>query len=68
MGASDLKRIGTGQISAEARGLTQAGMICGIIGTVFLIGSIIWGVFFGGYAALTARQGLPQVPVQQQRP
>ena len=68
MGAGDLKKIGTGEISPEAKGLTQAGMICGIIGTIFLIVGILWGTFFGGFAALTAaRQGFPP-PVQQPRP
>jgi hypothetical protein len=55
MGAGDLKRIAEGYISREAKGLTQAGMICGIIGTVFLIlaviGAIIWFALFGLYGA-----------------
>jgi hypothetical protein len=41
MGSGDLRRIDSGQISEEARGLTQAGMICGIIGTVILCVSIV---------------------------
>jgi hypothetical protein len=41
MGSGDLRRIDSGRISEEARGLTQAGMICGIIGTVILCVSII---------------------------
>ena len=37
MGASDLKKIAAGHISPEAKGTTQAGMICGIIGSVLMI-------------------------------
>ncbi|GIK18209.1 MAG: hypothetical protein AMXMBFR77_09970 [Phycisphaerales bacterium] len=41
MGKGDLKRIDAGTMDREGRGLTQAGMICGIIGTVFLILSVL---------------------------
>ena len=40
--------------SQDQQGLVNAGRICGIIGTVFLILGIIWAVFFGGLAAITA--------------
>ncbi|MCF7668827.1 MAG: hypothetical protein K9N48_03520 [Verrucomicrobia bacterium] len=52
MGSGDLKKIGEGQISQDAKGLTQAGMICGIIGTVFLVIGVLWIVLFGGIAIL----------------
>jgi hypothetical protein len=52
MGAGDLKKIASGQISQDAKGLTQAGMICGIIGTIVGILGIIWGVFMGGMAGM----------------
>lgn len=68
LGASDLKRINAGQISPEARGLTQAGMICGIIGTILLVLGLIWGVFLGGFAAFSARPGMQPIPGQPQRP
>ncbi|MCW5776595.1 MAG: DUF4190 domain-containing protein [Phycisphaeraceae bacterium] len=46
MGKGDLKRIDAGTMDPEGRGLTQAGMICGIIGTVLMmIGvllSLLW--------------------------
>ena len=45
MGAGDLKRIAAGQIPAEAKGLTQAGMICGIVGTVLVCLAIVIWVF-----------------------
>ena len=61
MGSGDLKRIEAGEISREAKGLTQAGMICGIIGTGLLVLGIIWMVFFGGFAIVAGRQAFPQV-------
>ena len=44
MGSADMKKIAAGEISEEARGMTQAGMICGIIGTVFLGLGILIGL------------------------
>jgi hypothetical protein len=43
MGRSDLREIDAGQRDPKGRGMTQAGMICGIIGMVFF-GLIV--VFF----------------------
>ena len=37
MGHADLKEINAGRMDPEGRGLTQAGMIIGIIGTVLMI-------------------------------
>jgi hypothetical protein len=37
MGAGDLKRIRAGQMDPEGKGMTTAGMICGIVGTVLLV-------------------------------
>ena len=54
MGSSDLKRIGTGEIAMEAKGLTQAGMICGIVGTVLVcLAIVVWilMLLFVGVAA-----------------
>jgi hypothetical protein len=56
-GKQDLEKIRAGEISMEAQGLTNAGMILGIIGTVLLglniIGGCIWGIWIatGGGAA-----------------
>ena len=58
MGSGDLKRITAGEIASEARGLTQAGMICGIIGTVLVcLGIVVWLfmlLFLGAGAALSS--------------
>ena len=54
MGSSDLKRIGAGEIAMEAKGLTQAGMICGIVGTVLVcLAIVVWilMLLFVGVAA-----------------
>jgi hypothetical protein len=45
MGKGDLARIDAGQMDPMGRGTTQAGMICGIIGTVFLILGVLWFMF-----------------------
>lgn len=37
MGRADMPKIDAGQMDPEGRGNTQAGMICGIIATVFLV-------------------------------
>jgi len=43
MGAEDLKSISAGRMDPSGQGTTQAGMICGIIGTVlFGIGLLFW--------------------------
>lgn len=51
MGVADMKRIAAGQISQEAKGMTQAGMICGIVGTIFLglgmLAVLIWLLLVG---------------------
>lgn len=45
MGKGDLKEIDAGRMDREGRGLTQAGMICGIIGTVLLGLGVLWALF-----------------------
>jgi len=37
LGKSDLAKIDAGRMDPEGRGITTAGMICGIVGTVFLV-------------------------------
>jgi hypothetical protein len=56
MGSEELRRIDTGLTPPEARGTVQAGRICGIIGTSFLI---LAGLFFliGFLAAAGASHG-----------
>ena len=41
LGAGDLKQIDAGTMDPAGRGLTQAGKICGIIGTILLIISVV---------------------------
>ena len=41
MGVGDLKQIDAGTMDPAGRGTTQAGKICGIIGTILLIVTII---------------------------
>lgn len=56
MGKGDLAEMDAGQMDPEGRGLTQAGWICGIIGSIFIILGILGGiavvVFGAGAAAL----------------
>jgi hypothetical protein len=40
MGKGDLAQIDAGQMDPEGRGMTQAGMIIGIAGTIFLVLSL----------------------------
>jgi len=37
MGKADMDEIDSGRMDPEGRGLTQAGMICGIVGTCILM-------------------------------
>jgi uncharacterized membrane protein len=57
MGAGDLKQMDAGAMDPSGRGNTQAGKICGIIGTILMIlGIIIVGILFTiGFAAALAQ-------------
>jgi hypothetical protein len=57
LGTNDLKEMAAGTMDPAGRGTTQAGKICGIIGTILLIiGVIIAALFFlFGFAAAVAR-------------
>jgi hypothetical protein len=47
MGSGDLKQIDAGTMDPAGRGTTQAGRICGIIGTIlFIISIIAFALFF----------------------
>lgn len=52
MGSSELKAIRAGTSPASGEGLSKAGMILGIIGTVLLVLSLLWIFFAGGMAVL----------------
>lgn len=54
MGKEETKAIKAGQSSAAGQGLATAGMILGIIGTIFLVFGVLWIFFFGGMAILSA--------------
>ena len=54
MGRNEVKAIDAGQSAKENRGMALAGMILGIIGTVLLVLSLIWIVFFGGLTMIGA--------------
>ena len=57
MGSGDLKQMDAGTMDPGGRGNTQAGKICGIIGTILMvIGIIVLGILFTiGFAAALAQ-------------
>ena len=46
MGSGDLKEMDAGTMDPSGRGNTQAGKICGIIGTILLVIAVIIGFLF----------------------
>ena len=54
MGNQEGKAIKAGQSSPAGQGLATAGMILGILGTAYLVFVLLWVVFFGGLAMLSA--------------
>jgi len=54
MGNQEVKAIKAGTSPVAGQGLATAGMILGIIGTVLLLLSLVWILFFGGMAVLGA--------------
>jgi hypothetical protein len=52
LGKQELNAIAGGQAPASGEGVAKAGMILGIIGTVLLVFTILWIVFFGGLAVV----------------
>lgn len=57
MGQQEMKAIRAGQSPAAGEGIAMAGKILGIIGTIFLIFGVLWILFFGGMAVLSAIAG-----------
>ena len=57
MGSGDLKQMDPGAMDPSGRGNTQAGKICGIIGTILMvIVIIVFGILFTiGFAAALAQ-------------
>jgi hypothetical protein len=57
MGSGDMKEMDAGTMDPAGRGTTQAGKICGIIGTILMIvgfAIVILVMLLGGFAALHA--------------
>jgi hypothetical protein len=56
MGSGDLKEMDAGTMDPSGRSITNAGRICGIVGTILLIvGVIIFGIAFTlGFASALA--------------
>lgn len=54
LGNQELREIRAGRVSPRDEGTAKAGMILGIIGTVFLVLAMFWILFFGGLAFLGA--------------
>ena len=57
MGNQENKAIKAGQSPAAGQGFATAGMILGIIGSIFLIFGLLWIFFFGGMAMISALRG-----------
>ena len=57
MGKGDMAEIDAGRMDPEGRGLTQAGMICGIIGVILSVLSIFWVVFVVGLSSVLGVMG-----------
>ncbi len=58
MGNADLRAMAAGQMDRSGEGLTKAGKICGIVGTIigclWLLYIIVMFLFLGGMAAVGA--------------
>lgn len=56
-GNLEVKAVKAGTSAASNQGFAMAGMILGIIGTIFLVFALLWVLFFGGMAVLGALAG-----------
>lgn len=54
IGKNEVKAIKDGTSPAAGQGTAMAGMILGIIGTIFLVLGVIWIFFAGGLAIMSA--------------
>ena len=68
MGKGDMAQMDQGRMDPEGRGLTQAGMICGIIATIlmvlgilFFVGTLVLGL---GAAATNGGYSAPRRPAR----
>jgi predicted Zn finger-like uncharacterized protein len=82
MGSADLKKMDAGEMDPSGKGTTQAGKVCGIIGTIFqgmMLLFVAGMIGLGSYMAITSppptrsaprsvQPGQPGQPVQPGRP
>jgi len=54
LGSQELKAIQAGQSSSAGQGVALAGKVLGIIGTILFVLAVLWVIFFGGMAVLSA--------------
>jgi TRAP-type C4-dicarboxylate transport system permease small subunit len=54
LGNEELAGIDAGRLPESNRGMAQIAKILGIIGTILLVLGVLWVVFFGGLAFLSA--------------
>lgn len=57
IGKKEVQAIKDGTSPAGGQGTAMAGMILGIIGTIFLVLGVIWLFFAGGLAIMSAMAG-----------
>lgn len=57
MGNQEVKGVREGRIDPANEGLAKAGMILGIVASVFLIFGLLWVLFFGGLGILGSLMG-----------
>jgi hypothetical protein len=57
MGSSDLKEMDAGRMDPTGRGLTQAGKVCGIIGTMIMAAALLLLLFFMAIAMVAGVAG-----------
>lgn len=58
LGSKEIQAIKAGQSPAGGQGVATAGMILGIIGTILFAFALVWILFFGGLAMLSALAGM----------
>ena len=57
MAHQETRAIRAGQSPAVGQGFSTAGMILGILGTLYLVFVVLWMLFFGGMAVIAAMSG-----------
>lgn len=57
LGKQELNAIAAGSAPAAGEGVAKAGMILGIIGTVFVVFGFLWIIFWGGLAVVQGAFG-----------